>query len=74
MLYYVGGYITRSIKKSIKCASCWELILKDDTIPPVNCEDIENMGDCKSFFNAINRGGLCNPSDILHIVTRVQIL
>ena len=69
ILFYVSGYIARSIKKSTKCSSCMELIVKDDTEPIVNVEDVENRGDYKCFFNAINRGGLCNPSDMVHITT-----
>ena len=69
ILFYVSGYFARSIKKSTKCTSCWELIVKDDTIPTVNVDDIVNKDDYKCFFNTINRGGLCNPSNILHMVT-----
>lgn len=75
ILFYISGYIARSIKKTEKCTSCCRLLVKGDTVPTVNIEDaIEDVSHCasddkESFFHEINRGGLCYPSDILFIAT-----
>ena len=72
ILFYISGYIARSIKKTSKCTSCCRLLVKDNTVPTVNIEDATEdcvSDDKESFFHEINRGGLCYPSDILFIAT-----
>ena len=69
ILFYVAGYNARSLKKSTKCQSCWKLLVKDENVPVINVDDVENQSKYKCFFNTINRGGLCNPADTLHMAT-----
>ena len=74
ILFYVSGYIAKSIKKSPgQCPSCTELLVKDNTTLTVSIEEFENDENVerykKRFFDVINRGGLCNPSDALFMVT-----
>jgi hypothetical protein len=53
-LYYVAGYIARTVSKS--CISCISVFCDDSPM-----SDLEIQGD-PSFFNLINRGGLTRPS------------
>ena len=72
ILYYVSGYIAYCIKKSNKCSACVALVVKDDSIVTVNFEDLTEDSDQhlkKRFFDVINRGGLCRPTDALFMTT-----
>ena len=73
ILHYVSGYIAKSILKSESCESCRKLIVKDETTLEVSSNQIqhdENIDEYKKrFFDVINRGGLCNPSDAIFIST-----
>ena len=72
ILYYVSGYIARCIKKSNDCVSCTCLVVKDESTLSVSIEDVSNESDRrykKQFFDVINRGGLCKPSDVLYMTT-----
>ena len=65
ILYYVAGYISRCITKSNTCANCRSLLVRSDDSP-----NFEFDTDCpQQYLNAINRGGLCTPSDIVFITT-----
>ena len=70
--YYVAGYIARQLTKKTKCHDCQELFSKNQE--PLSVE-IDYSGaterDTKTgeeFVNAISRGGLIKPSDLLNIV------
>ena len=71
ILFYVSGYIARCIKKSEKCVSCHHLAVSDDSPMTVSIEEIrkEDEHHKKQFFDVINRGGLCKPSDALYMTT-----
>ena len=73
ILFYASGYISKTIKKGEKCVSCQKLAVKDDTTVEVRFEDVkndENISEYKKrFFDVINRGGLCNPSDAMYMAT-----
>ena len=66
IIYYVSGFVSKSIIKHSKCPECENVlgskddeisILVDDTLPL----------ECKEFLDSINRGGLIKPSDILYL-------
>ena len=68
IIYYVSGYIARSIVRSTRCDYC-----KESLIAPGECESIE-MDDsldysAATFLNSINRGGLARPTDFTFSLT-----
>ena len=69
----VSGYIARSIKKTGKCSSCVKLLIKDESPISISFEQIEHDENVeaykKRFFDIINRGGLCTPSDAMFMAT-----
>ena len=73
ILHYVSGYIAKCIKKNDTCPSCRSLVSKDDSTIQVSFEDVkmdENISAYKKrFYDVINRGGLCNPSDAMFMAT-----
>ena len=74
ILLYISGYISRSLTKQVKCASCHKLLVKDNATPSLtlasDCLHDENEVTAKeNFLNTINRGGLCTPSEILFLLT-----
>ena len=73
ILFYLSGYIARSIRKTGKCSSCNNLLIKDGASVSVNFEQMENdenVVSCKKrFFDMVNCGGLCNPSDAIFMAT-----
>ena len=73
ILFYASGYISKTIKKTEKCVPCQKLVVKDDSTVEVRFEDVkndENISEYKKrFFDVINRGGLCNPSDAMYMAT-----
>lgn len=56
IIFYVSGYVSKSILSATKCLSCQELLVSDeDSVPLAESE----------FLKSINRGGLCYPSEYL---------
>ena len=56
----VSGYISRSLTKQVKCASCHKLLVKDNATPSLtlasDCPHDENEVTAKeNFLNTINR-------------------
>ena len=55
-----------------KCTSCQALAIEDDSQLTVTFEETEDdnvLQYRKKFFNVINRGGLCKPSDAMYMAT-----
>ena len=65
IVYYVAGFISKSVKKTVKCTACGNM-LGDNSEMKMRIEGLipEN---CQSFVDEINRGGLIKPSDIVFI-------
>ena len=65
ILYYVAGFVSKSIIKHCKCTECGnvlgskndEILILADSLPL----------ECKEFLDSINREGLIKPSDILYM-------
>ena len=72
VVYYIAGFIARSVLKQTKCECCTELIAKDKTAPQIEIEDSGSESPFQKakedFLNSINRGGLVHPSDLVHLV------
>ena len=71
--YYVAGYVTRGLMKYLKCHEC-KLVVSDNNCPlNMNIEQLtysanQEESEAKDvFLNAINRGGLTKPSDLLFV-------
>lgn len=62
LLCFVGGYIARSISGRSACEFCRSILLLNDGLPPVDCDDHSE------FFDIVNRGGLKKPSDHLFLL------
>ena len=63
IVFYVAGFITRSMQKKFKCSGCTSIISNtDEEFMMLLVENIP------SFLNSINRGGLAKPSDIVNLM------
>ena len=72
VLYFVSGYISRGLLSKLKCTYCSELIAKSKNVPEIRFigECSESSLTCYSqLLNAINRGGLVTPSDMIFLAT-----
>jgi hypothetical protein len=72
IIYYVAGYIARSISKQVKKECCMCLFTSNSSRPelaieeePRNLEEIQLKED---FTRLVNRGGLLSPSDSLFVI------
>ena len=70
ILIYISGYISRSLTKQVKCASCHTLLVKYNATPSLtlasDCPHDENEVTAKeNFLNTINS----TPSEILFLST-----
>ena len=69
--YYVAGYVSRRLLKASKCQACQ--LLFSDKNQPLSIEFEENSVVAAeseagvTFLNAISRGGLVKPSNLLFI-------
>ncbi len=72
IIYYVAGYICRQLIKSTKCKDCHELFSENQESLSVILEDNglseDDVLKGKAFVDAISRGGLTKPSNLLHVV------
>ena len=64
VVYYVVGFVARSIKRGVKCVSCGNILGSDSGIE-MKIDGISPL-ECQSFLDMINRGGLIKPSDIVY--------
>ena len=70
IVYYVAGYIARSLRKPIKCNACCFLLSPGESIQisfedgSISKKEIEAK---EEFLALMSRGGLLKPSDILYI-------
>ena len=62
IIFYVAGFIARSLKKRIKCEESSNILGRNEEISMPMIVDIPE--DCDSFLNSINRGGLTKSSDL----------
>lgn len=62
IIYYVSGYIARSIFRSMKCDNCREVVTDSEELAPISLDETLDYS-ASSFLDMINRGGLSRPSD-----------
>jgi hypothetical protein len=60
VIYYIAGYIAKSVSAMHKCTSCSDHLKSSDrNILPVTSDAESDVSD---LFHQLNRGGLCDPS------------
>ena len=73
VIFYIAGYGSRSLLKTISCKDCGKLLIDNIAAPNIiisnegtgmSEEEIEMKDD---FLNQLNRGGLCTPSDVTYL-------
>ena len=69
IIYYVSGYLARSIIRTTKCENCREILVNPDGELKHIQLDEELDYQANTFFNMINRGGLARPSDFTFMLT-----
>ena len=74
IIYYVSGYIAKSILRTLKCEDCRPLLTKEGNAPLVSIEDQQDLtceeAEAKeNFLLQVNRGGLINPSDLVYLAS-----
>jgi len=70
IVYYVSGYIARSIVRSTKCDYCKECLIEPGELElePIPLDSsLEYFA--ATFLDAVNRGGLARPTDFTFSVT-----
>jgi hypothetical protein len=71
IVYYVAGYIARSILRRLKCQLCADLICESKEAPEIMFAEDESSVEAKqlfaSFLEQVNRGGLVKPSDLMFL-------
>lgn len=68
IIYYVSGYIARSVSRATKCKACSETLSNLEDLPQMNMED-EIPEAARIFFDMVNRGGLKTPSEFVFMLT-----
>lgn len=70
VIFYVSGYVGRSLVKRKKCHSCYQNLLGsgDFVAPPISPEIKDEF---EVFFNTITRGGLSRPSEFVYMIALV---
>jgi hypothetical protein len=65
VIYYIAGFIARSVSAAHKCFSCSNALkASDQCVLPIMSE----ANEISDFFNQINRGGLCDLSDFVYAI------
>jgi hypothetical protein len=69
VIYYVSGYIARSLVKLLSCKHCGDVLTQSDESLQLQFDtDIEEDDDRKSaLIEQVNRGGLVIPSDLVYV-------
>lgn len=67
IIFYIAGYLGRSLVRRLKCSNCKMLYARDKSLPLIFEEPITNNDRAlqAAFFAQVNRGGLTPPSDLL---------
>jgi hypothetical protein len=67
VIYYVSGYIARSIIRTTKCDHCKECLVTTDQLDPIELDEKLSYS-AATFLDAINRGGLSRPTDFIFML------
>ena len=71
IVYYVSGFISTQLIKSMSCDSCKNMFSESQEHLPLDTDEAMASSDViaegKSFIDAISRGGLVKPSNLLFV-------
>jgi len=67
IIFYVSGYMARSVIRSTKCDHCREYLFTSDTMEPLDAVDKFEYS-VSTFLDAVNRGGLQKPTDFTFLL------
>lgn len=68
MIFFVGGYLGRSLNKKTTCKECQQLLLLDGSMEELSLSDAEEeTQNISQFVDQINRGGLQKPTELLFL-------
>ena len=68
IIFYVSGYIARSVCRITKCDHCFEAVSNSEDIEPITVDDVASYA-VSSFFDSVNRGGLKSPTEFIFRLT-----
>ena len=73
IIFYVAGYIARSVSRELRCTDCRDICVAQNDEPeqnfyPLNTTD-QQASSRASILEQINRGGLCTPSQTVYTST-----
>jgi len=68
IIYYVSGYIARSVCRKTRCDHCSEALSDSNDLPPVDFNDVMPYA-ARTFFDSVNRGGLKTPTEFVFTLT-----
>jgi len=64
IIFYVSGYMARSVIRTTKCDHCKESLITSDTMEPLDAVD-EFDYSVSTFLDTVNQGGLHKPTDFI---------
>jgi hypothetical protein len=74
IIFYIAGFIARSITKNSKCQDCKDLYIASDEVPALTFAEAGSGGSTEqeaamraTFLEQVNRGGLCTPTDLVYL-------
>jgi hypothetical protein len=68
IIFYISGYIARSVCRTTRCDHCNEALSHSEDISPLNVDD-DLPYTARAFFDSINRGGLKTPTELTFSLT-----
>jgi len=68
IIYYISGYIARSVCRKTRCDHCSEALSDSSDLPPMDFNDVMPHA-ARTFFDSVNRGGLKTPTEFVFTLT-----
>ena len=68
VIFYVSGYLARSIVRSTKCDYCKDCLVTNEPLEDIEL-DSSLTYSAASFLDQVNRGGLSRPTDYNFLLT-----
>lgn len=62
VIFYVSGFIAKSVVRTTKCDKCRESLIEPDKLEPIQLDESLNY-TAAAFLNSVNRGGLSRPTE-----------
>jgi hypothetical protein len=69
IIFYIAGYISRSVLKKTSCDTCSDLLVKSMDAPEIDvASDDEDSQEKTEFLRAVDRGGLVTSSELVYVI------